>query len=97
MHPLSREAGLALALARHQPSARHLAYASRLIADGIDWERLHKLAVRNNVVNLLSMNLQAARLPGVPGEATAMLVRDRERVRLRSMLLLSRQLSLISQ
>lgn len=97
MHPLSREAGLALALARHQPSARHLAYASRLIADGIDWERLHKLAVRNNVVNLLSMNLQAARLPGVPGEATAMLVRDRERVRLRSMLLLSRQLSLISK
>lgn len=97
LHRLSREAGLALALARHQPSEAHLAYARRLVMEGIDWARLHKLAVRNNVVPLLSKNLEAACLPGVPGDAVALMVRDREQVRLHAMLLFSRQLSLINR
>lgn len=97
LHQLSPEAGLALALARHNPSERHIAYVRRLVEAGIDWPRLHRLAVRNNVVPLLSSNLERARVPGVPGEAIAMLVRDRERIRLRAMLLLSWQLSLINK
>lgn len=97
MHPLSREARLLLALARHRVGEEHLTHARALIDQGIDWDRLHGLAVRNNVVPLLSRSLDSSAVAGVPVEVAAQLRSARELIRMRAMFLLSWQLSLIDK
>jgi hypothetical protein len=91
---LSPEARLAIALARHKPKESHLAHARQLVAEGIDWSRMHALAIQNNVVPIFTSTV-VAHLPETPLAAVEALARDKQRIRLRAMLLFSHQIALI--
>jgi hypothetical protein len=91
---ISAEARLALTLSRHRLVESHILHARELVNIGVDWDRLHSLAVKNNVVPLLASNL-TAHLPEVPSETIEIFVKDRQRIRLRAMLLYTQLLFVV--
>lgn len=93
----SAELCLLMALARPMPSERHLAFARSRLAMTFDWARLHRLAVRNNLVPLLHERIVSLDWPEVPADFRAALAEQARAVRWTGMLLLSRQTLLVER
>jgi hypothetical protein len=94
---VSPELRLLMALARARPSDAVLAAAERIIAGGVDWDRLCALGVRNRVSGLLHHALQAHFQGAVPRAAATDFKRAADAARLFGMALLSTQISLLER
>lgn len=94
MAQISPEARLALIMSRQHLTATHVRQVADIVKAGIDWQRLHAVAAHNNVIPLLAANL-SVHVPGVPQHIFDRFVRDRQRIRLRAMLLFTQLLFVV--
>jgi hypothetical protein len=93
----SRELLVLLAIARASPQASHLDHARALLGEGIDWTRLLRLAVRNNVVPLLDRSLGTLKPVDIPEDVRALIAQTARAVRWRAIHLQARQAWLIER